>query len=142
MVAVQPNQQGQLAGGPTIAGGKVFVGTNNVVRIAAVRQVGGLYDSITEDMATSLEMHATRNPATGENEFDLARGSALGAGPALGFAAAAAKLGIDVVLYGLACRRFGRPELLKYLPLWFVLQPVYLTAMAVWGVRPRLSWKR
>lgn len=57
-------------------------------------------------------------------------------------AAAAAKLGIDVVLYGLACRRFNRPELLRYLPLWFVLQPVYLTAMAVWGVRPRFSWKR
>ncbi len=33
------------------------------------------------------------DPATGENEFDLAQGSALGAGPALGFAAAAA--GVD-----------------------------------------------
>ncbi|MBB3017159.1 preprotein translocase subunit SecA [Microvirga lupini] len=30
------------------------------------------------------------DPATGENEFDLAQGGALGAGPALGFAAAAA----------------------------------------------------
>lgn len=32
------------------------------------------------------------DPATGENEFDLARGNALGAGPALGFAAAAAEM--------------------------------------------------
>ncbi|NEE61024.1 glycosyltransferase, partial [Streptomyces sp. SID8455] len=29
-------------------GAPMFVGTNNVVRVAAVRQVGGLYDSITE----------------------------------------------------------------------------------------------
>jgi hypothetical protein len=56
--------------------------------------------------------------------------------------AAAAKLGVDVLLYGHACRRFGRTELLRYLPLWFVLQPAYLTAMAVWGVRPRFAWKR
>lgn len=56
-------------------------------------------------------------------------------------AAAAAKLGVDLLLYGHACRRFGRPELLRYLPLWFLLQPVYLTAMAVWGVRPRFAWR-
>jgi biofilm PGA synthesis N-glycosyltransferase PgaC len=56
-------------------------------------------------------------------------------------AAVAAKLGVDLLLYGHACRRFGRPELLRYLPLWFVLQPVYLTAMAVWGLRPRFTWK-
>ncbi|GAA4790939.1 cellulose synthase catalytic subunit [Streptomyces ziwulingensis] len=45
----------------------MFVGTNNVVRIAAVRQVGGLYDSITEDMATGFEIHHHRNPATGNH---------------------------------------------------------------------------
>lgn len=56
-------------------------------------------------------------------------------------AAAGAKLAADLALYGYACRRFGRPELLPYLPLWFLLQPVYLTAMAVWGIRPRFSWK-
>ncbi|MFF7447107.1 MULTISPECIES: glycosyltransferase family 2 protein [unclassified Streptomyces] len=42
----------------------MFVGTNNVVRIAAVKQIGGLYDSITEDMATGFELHRHRNPAT------------------------------------------------------------------------------
>ncbi|WP_066947577.1 glycosyltransferase family 2 protein [Streptomyces lushanensis] len=43
----------------------MFVGTNNVVRIAAVRQIGGLYDSITEDMATGFELHRRLNPRTG-----------------------------------------------------------------------------
>ncbi|WP_371662653.1 glycosyltransferase family 2 protein [Streptomyces sp. NBC_00280] len=43
----------------------MFVGTNNVVRIAAVRQIGGLCDSITEDMATGFELHRRRNPQTG-----------------------------------------------------------------------------
>ncbi|MFF2850571.1 glycosyltransferase family 2 protein [Streptomyces sp. NPDC058001] len=43
----------------------MFVGTNNVVRIAAVRQIGGLYDSITEDMATGFELHRRENPRTG-----------------------------------------------------------------------------
>ena len=42
----------------------MFVGTNNVVRIAAVKQIGGLYDSITEDMATGFELHRHRNPQT------------------------------------------------------------------------------
>ncbi|RFU84284.1 glycosyltransferase [Streptomyces triticagri] len=42
----------------------MFVGTNNAVRISAVKQVGGLYDSITEDMATGFELHRTRNPRT------------------------------------------------------------------------------
>ncbi|MFC3736908.1 glycosyltransferase family 2 protein [Paractinoplanes deccanensis] len=43
----------------------MLVGTNNAVRISALRSIGGLQDSITEDMATSLAMHAARNPATG-----------------------------------------------------------------------------
>ncbi|MDT0380796.1 cellulose synthase catalytic subunit [Streptomyces sp. DSM 42041] len=46
-------------------GAPMFVGTNNVVRIAALRQVGGLHDSVTEDMATGFEIHRRRNPATG-----------------------------------------------------------------------------
>ncbi|MEU9793450.1 cellulose synthase catalytic subunit [Streptomyces sparsogenes] len=45
-------------------GGPMFVGTNNVVRIAALRSIGGLYDSITEDMATGFELHRRRNPVT------------------------------------------------------------------------------
>ncbi|MCM2578232.1 glycosyltransferase family 2 protein [Streptomyces meridianus] len=46
-------------------GGPMFVGTSNAVRISAVKVVGGLYDSITEDMATGFEIHRTRNPLTG-----------------------------------------------------------------------------
>ncbi|MFF7699021.1 glycosyltransferase family 2 protein [Streptomyces lydicus] len=46
-------------------GAPMFVGTSNVVRISALKQIGGLYDSITEDMATGFEMHRHRNPATG-----------------------------------------------------------------------------
>ncbi|MFF0018759.1 glycosyltransferase family 2 protein [Streptomyces sp. NPDC005374] len=46
-------------------GSPMFVGTSNAVRIRALQQIGGLYDSITEDMATGFEMHRHRNPATG-----------------------------------------------------------------------------
>ncbi|MYW67665.1 glycosyltransferase [Streptomyces sp. SID8379] len=43
----------------------MFVGTNNVVRISALKQIGGLVDSITEDMATGFEIHRHKNPETG-----------------------------------------------------------------------------
>ncbi|WP_079132313.1 glycosyltransferase family 2 protein [Streptomyces nanshensis] len=43
----------------------MFVGTSNAVRIKAIKGIGGLYDSITEDMATGFEMHRHRNPETG-----------------------------------------------------------------------------
>ncbi|MFD0340576.1 glycosyltransferase family 2 protein [Streptomyces sp. NPDC127117] len=46
-------------------GAPMFVGTSNAVRISALKQIGGLYDSITEDMATGFEMHRARNPRTG-----------------------------------------------------------------------------
>jgi hypothetical protein len=46
-------------------GGAMFVGTNNVLRISAIKGIGGLYDSITEDMATGFELHRRRNPQTG-----------------------------------------------------------------------------
>ncbi|MER7764339.1 cellulose synthase catalytic subunit [Streptomyces sp. NPDC097619] len=46
-------------------GAPMFVGTNNAVRISALKAVGGLYDSITEDMATGFELHRRRNPGTG-----------------------------------------------------------------------------
>ncbi|GHF25375.1 glycosyltransferase [Streptomyces griseoluteus] len=46
-------------------GAPMFVGTSNAVRIRALKQIGGLYDSITEDMATGFEMHRAANPATG-----------------------------------------------------------------------------
>ncbi|MFF7825965.1 MULTISPECIES: glycosyltransferase family 2 protein [Streptomyces] len=46
-------------------GSPMFVGTSNAVRIKALKQIGGLYDSITEDMATGFEIHRHKNPATG-----------------------------------------------------------------------------
>ncbi|MGW2057170.1 glycosyltransferase family 2 protein [Streptomyces sp. NPDC001840] len=46
-------------------GAPMFVGTSNAVRISALKQIGGLYDSITEDMATGFEMHRAKNPRTG-----------------------------------------------------------------------------
>jgi cellulose synthase/poly-beta-1,6-N-acetylglucosamine synthase-like glycosyltransferase len=42
----------------------MLVGTNNAVRIEALTQIGGFQDSITEDMATSLVLHGSRNPET------------------------------------------------------------------------------
>jgi cellulose synthase/poly-beta-1,6-N-acetylglucosamine synthase-like glycosyltransferase len=42
----------------------MLVGTNNALRVEAFRQIGGFQDSITEDMATSLVLHTTRNPET------------------------------------------------------------------------------
>ncbi|WP_344128644.1 cellulose synthase catalytic subunit, partial [Luedemannella flava] len=42
----------------------MLVGTNNAIRISALRGVGGLSDSITEDMATGIRIHTSRNPAT------------------------------------------------------------------------------
>ena len=46
-------------------GVSMLVGTNNAVRISALRSIGGLQDSITEDMATSLALHSARNPHSG-----------------------------------------------------------------------------
>ena len=43
----------------------MFVGTNLAVRIAALKQIGGLQDSVTEDIATGLAIHTARNPETG-----------------------------------------------------------------------------
>ncbi|MCP9494987.1 MAG: glycosyltransferase [Pyrinomonadaceae bacterium MAG19_C2-C3] len=47
----------------------------------------------------------------------------------------------DAVFYGAALKRFNRLALIKYLPLWFVTQPIYLLAMAVWGQRQKFTWK-
>ena len=46
-------------------GTAMFVGTNNAVRLSALRQIGGMQDSITEDAATSLVWHSTKNDKTG-----------------------------------------------------------------------------
>jgi cellulose synthase/poly-beta-1,6-N-acetylglucosamine synthase-like glycosyltransferase len=44
----------------------MFVGTNLAVRIKALKGVGGLQDSVTEDIATGLAIHTARNPESGE----------------------------------------------------------------------------
>lgn len=43
----------------------MFVGTNHAFRVAAWRQIGGFQDSITEDLATSMVVHSTRNTVSG-----------------------------------------------------------------------------
>ncbi|WP_373368059.1 glycosyltransferase family 2 protein [Kineococcus rubinsiae] len=47
-------------------GAAMLVGTNNAFRLSALRSIGGLRDSVTEDMATGLVFHTSRNPATGK----------------------------------------------------------------------------
>lgn len=44
----------------------MLVGTNNAIRISALESVGGLSDSVTEDMATGLKIHTARSPETGK----------------------------------------------------------------------------
>jgi cellulose synthase/poly-beta-1,6-N-acetylglucosamine synthase-like glycosyltransferase len=51
------------------------------------------------------------------------------------------KLVADFLFFGEVCRRFERQRLLIYLPLWFLVQPIYLLLMAVWGQRGRFTWK-
>ena len=45
----------------------MFVGTNYVIRMSALDQIGGFQPCITEDMATGLAVHTKRNPATGKH---------------------------------------------------------------------------
>ena len=47
------------------AGCSMLVGTNNAIRISALKSIGGLRDSVTEDMATGLYFHTSRNSDTG-----------------------------------------------------------------------------
>jgi hypothetical protein len=46
-------------------GAAMLVGTNNAIRLDALRSIGGVQDSVTEDLATGLALHSARNPATG-----------------------------------------------------------------------------
>lgn len=43
----------------------MMVGTNNAVRISALDAIGGIQDSVTEDLCTSLAFHTSTNRATG-----------------------------------------------------------------------------
>lgn len=45
----------------------MFVGTNYAVRIPVLQQIRGFQPCITEDMATGLAIHASRNPSTGNH---------------------------------------------------------------------------
>ncbi len=49
------------------SGHSMFVGTNYAVRARTLDQIGGYYPCITEDLATGLSVHSTRNPTTGNN---------------------------------------------------------------------------
>ena len=53
------------SGRATGSASPMFVGTNNAVRISALRAIGGLQDSITEDVATSVVWHAPATRETG-----------------------------------------------------------------------------
>ena len=44
----------------------MLVGTNNAIRVSALRAAGGFVASITEDVATGLVIQSQRNPATGD----------------------------------------------------------------------------
>ena len=46
-------------------GTSMLVGTNNAVRVEALLETGGLKDSVTEDLATSMAIHSARNSVTG-----------------------------------------------------------------------------
>jgi cellulose synthase/poly-beta-1,6-N-acetylglucosamine synthase-like glycosyltransferase len=61
----------------------MFVGTNNIYRVAAWEGIGGFQPSITEDLATAYGVLGARNPATGKHwESVYARDVvAYGAGP-------------------------------------------------------------
>ncbi len=48
------------------ASAAMFVGTNYAVRMPVLDQIGGFQACITEDMATGLKVHSTKNPATGK----------------------------------------------------------------------------
>ncbi|MDQ3653336.1 MAG: hypothetical protein M3458_24245 [Acidobacteriota bacterium] len=56
-------------------------------------------------------------------------------------ATVALKLGVDSMFFAAALRRFDRLRLLRYLPVWFVAQPFYILAQAVWSQRQHWSWK-
>jgi len=43
----------------------MLVGTNNAVRISTLAACGGLRDSVTEDLATSIVIHSTRPTVAG-----------------------------------------------------------------------------
>jgi cellulose synthase/poly-beta-1,6-N-acetylglucosamine synthase-like glycosyltransferase len=44
----------------------MLVGTNNALRISALQAIGGLRDSVTEDMATGLRFHTRKNAQSGK----------------------------------------------------------------------------
>jgi cellulose synthase/poly-beta-1,6-N-acetylglucosamine synthase-like glycosyltransferase len=57
--------QGVVQRAGNAANAAMFVGTNHLYRVHAWKQIGGYQDSITEDLLTSMVVHASRNPGTG-----------------------------------------------------------------------------
>ncbi len=52
--------------GGNAMGTPLLIGTNHVYRMSAWRQIGGYQDSIIEDHLTSMVVHGTENPQTGQ----------------------------------------------------------------------------
>lgn len=65
-------------------GTAMLVGTNYAIRTSALGHVGGFADSITEDMATGLNFHASRDPVSGHRHKSVYTPDVLasGEGPA------------------------------------------------------------
>lgn len=65
-------------------GAAMLVGTNNAIRLEALRSIGGVQDSVTEDLTTGLALHGTSNPATGRRwrSVYVPAAVAVGEGPA------------------------------------------------------------
>ncbi len=64
-VAAVPLPRADPARGPTGTARRCSLAPPTRCASSALKQIGGLYDSITEDMATGFEIHRHKNPATG-----------------------------------------------------------------------------
>jgi cellulose synthase/poly-beta-1,6-N-acetylglucosamine synthase-like glycosyltransferase len=57
---------GVIQRGANGLGAPLLIGTNHVYRAATWSQIGGYQDSVIEDHLTSMQVHATLNPRTGQ----------------------------------------------------------------------------
>lgn len=61
-------------------GTAMLVGTNYAIRTASLQAIGGFADSITEDMATGLAFHSSRDRVTGNRQKSIYTPDVLSAG--------------------------------------------------------------
>jgi cellulose synthase/poly-beta-1,6-N-acetylglucosamine synthase-like glycosyltransferase len=57
---------GVLQRGGNRLGAPLLIGTNHLYRVSAWRQIAGYQDSVIEDHLTSMHIHTTKNPRTGQ----------------------------------------------------------------------------